>query len=559
MTAENKNSLSDAFNPADTLEDAMERQDWLAAEQLLAAGAKPPPCEGDPNKPKTAGQKNSFFETETALTCAIKYTKQYLPIFIALANGANVNLPNEHGQMPLSLAVQHDWPFVAVQLVKHGAWRDPLKPDANEIIDPVTGATRLLSVILEGDDFSAVQTILDCGANPNKPDHYGLTPLALARAMNWPDVENLLIKYGANPNTVFPDPNQMTVHGSLLYYAAGSQYCHANYVHALIQAGAKVDVINNENLSPAHCAALLNKPYHFLALQSSGVDIFAAIPPDSLPLLHCACLGNAVYIAALILEKCPPEEINRPYSENKLTPLHMAAGKDGAALIKLLLSHGALPNLEDSRGETALHRAVHSCNPEVVQALINGGTDVAKENNREGYDPLFFSLLHTIHSDNIRIVQMLLDAGTDPNAQATRTVSGHKAGDSLVYTALYTRSYEIAAALFKAGADPHGTAHNGKSAMYHCLHLRDTKGVRLLLENGFDPLKYFDYTDVQHVFGSLHTEHHRGSAYDCAKELAEKFGQGTAYSEMLQMIEEHIAAKGNKPKPALKPLPGPGL
>ncbi len=554
MTETNKNSLSSAFNPADTLEAAIARQDWLAAGRLLAAGAKPPPCDGDPNKP--AGQAT---EAETALTYAIKFTKQYRPIFTALANGANVNLPNEQGETPLWLAIRGNWPFAAVQLVKHGAWLDPLKPDANEIIDYLTGATRLLSVILEGEDFAAVKAVLDCGANPNKPDQYGLTPLALARAMNWSAVETLLLEYGANPNVAFPDPNQKIGQNSLLCYAAGRQYCHSNYVRALIQAGAKVDFINLEKLSPAHYAALHNKPDHFLALQSSGVDIFAPHLSTSLPLLHCACLHNAFETAALILEKCPPEYINWPFKGNGLTPLHLAINKEGGgALIQLLLRHGALPNLEDISGETALQSAVHSCNPEAVEALINGGADVAKDNNNNKSDSPIFYLLYTIHSANIKIARLLLDAGADPDARAVRTISGHTAGDSLVYTAIYTRSYEIAAALFVAGADPHGTSHSGESAMHHCLQLRDIRGVQLLLKNGFDPQRKFEYTRQWAGSSIQYKEHFHWSAHDYAKDLVAQFGSETDYGKMLEMIENHLAESGMNPKlakPSLQQSP----
>lgn len=64
-----------------------------------------------------------------------------------------------------------------------------------------------------------------------------------------------------------------------------------------------------------------------------------------------------------------------------LSPLRHAIKKKDVVIIETLLKKGANPNLRDSEtGETLLMTAARYSNPEVVQALIEGGADVNARN-----------------------------------------------------------------------------------------------------------------------------------------------------------------------------------
>ena len=56
----------------------------------------------------------------------------------------------------------------------------------------------------------------------------------------------------------------------------------------------------------------------------------------------------------LVLQKVDP---NRPCSRG-LTPLHIAAAHGQAAAVRLLLSHGAQPELRDGNGATPVDHAL---------------------------------------------------------------------------------------------------------------------------------------------------------------------------------------------------------
>jgi hypothetical protein len=130
------------------------------------------------------------------------------------------------------------------------------------------------------------------------------------------------------------------------------------------------------------------------------------------------------------------------------TTLMAAAWRDDTRTARLLLDHGAMVNATNSKGETALMTAIHSCwdgktglSPEAAEAAKNDpdiqGRRKTFENCRDG-----------------KMVQLLLDAGADPN---TKTMGGH--------TALLSAAMEGNAAdaeeLLKAGADPSSKSDGG--------------------------------------------------------------------------------------------------
>uniref|UniRef100_A0A0A9WBK5 Ankyrin repeat domain-containing protein 54 n=2 Tax=Lygus hesperus TaxID=30085 RepID=A0A0A9WBK5_LYGHE len=57
------------------------------------------------------------------------------------------------------------------------------------------------------------------------------------------------------------------------------------------------------------------------------------------------------------------------------TPLHIAACKGYAGIVRMLLERGANPNARDSIGNTALHLAACTNNIDVVLLLLKAGTD----------------------------------------------------------------------------------------------------------------------------------------------------------------------------------------
>lgn len=532
---------------------AMERRAYDTVKYLMSAGAKPPAYDGDPNGPPVyTGNNQTFFDElqrQTALTYFIKQGNNFPIIFTLICNGAGVNLRDKNGVYPLQAAVDRGWPYVATQLIKEGAWRNPENPDINEVVDKRTGMTRLMLLILEGRDGNAVKKILQDGADANKADHNGVTPLALARAINWGFVEEQLIAHGAKEAT-FPDPNQMCGDNTLLGYALSYQSCHTNYIYGLLDIGADPDMPDDSGKTALHWAAVFGKTELFKEMLAMGTDLNKA-DKEGLKPLHYACMNGNTDIAAIILDKTQNADINTPVGETARTPLMMAAARHGSYdLVEELAARGALLNVQSILAETALSEAVNSRDPAMVKKMIELGADVAKHldpPSKEGlsghilhYNPPLFSLVNTRHEKNIEIAKILLDAAADPNDVAIESFSGPQKGDSLIYFAVSYRALELATLLLEAGADPHGTSHSGATAMHYCLQLRSIEGVKLLLEHGFDPLRPFNYSQT---WSNGTVDRHEGSCLDEAKKLVEKFGTDSEYGTMLTLIENHIAAQ----------------
>ena len=70
------------------------------------------------------------------------------------------------------------------------------------------------------------------------------------------------------------------------------------------------------------------------------------------------------------------------------TPLHRAAKRGHVDIVKLLLEHGANPNIQENKyGYTPLHVAVKNCHVDVVRVLLEHGADPTIRDN-EGRTPL---------------------------------------------------------------------------------------------------------------------------------------------------------------------------
>ncbi len=575
---------------------ALNRGWYAAADLLIKAGATPPKYDGDPDGPleyKPQGMRYKDVEDEmkreTPLTYYVKKA-DFRHIYPILANGADINKKNSMDETPLEAAVNaREWPYLTRQLVRRGAWLDPDKKDPDEIVDRKTGATRLLLMIQEGTDATDVLRVLEDGANPDKPDNYGLTPLALARAMKWPAVEKMLLERGANPDVKFPDPNQTLKDGKstpLLVYAAVYQNCHVNYFNALIEAGAKVDAADAEGKTAAWLTAMHGDEWRLYRLQEAGADLLKGDKDGTSP-LHIAALNRHAAIVERILD-ARPEGIDLGMKD-KRTPLILAAGRENNdEVCQLLIERGANVKAASDHGATALYEAAYAAKPEFIRQLIDLGADVnavTKDgttamveairgdkpeslkvlleagasidtaNKGKHYRPLFMLMNHTL-KHKPEMAQLLLDHGADPNMRGSREANQSEQGDVL-HCAFNWGEISVAEALLKAGADPHATGYNGKSAMHECVERRSVKSCKMLLDYGFDPLRVFDYTVRWTGGGGTGDERHLGSAYDRALELAKKQPETKEYSKIVELIEEHLLKPVNDTSPKRKRAPTP--
>lgn len=533
---------------------AIARSLWDVADALIARGATPPEYDGDPNGKPQLSYCPPEYAGETALTYMLKRASTFSYVYTVIANGADINLKNQKGETPLLAVVNRGWPYAAVELAKRGAWIDPEARDPDEVLDKKTGATRLLCTILQGKDASAVEQMLDQGANPNKTDAYGLSPLAAARALKWDYIENLLLDYGAKPQSgTLPNPDVYVGKDKdlpLLVYAASYQGAHANYILSLLEQGADTELTDKEGRTAAHWAAIFNNAWLIGHLAAHDADMNKPYVEGSLRPLHFACMNGAYKAVDALMDYAECEHLNEKVGPEKETALHLAAGRKGAAqTVRLLIELGADVNATDARDRTPLARAIDARDIDTVRLLIRSGADVPKMPCETDRNPPLFALVNSHSPENLDIADALIARGADVNAKAPRSFGGPQAGDTLIYFSISYRANDLAKLLLDAGADPHGTSHSGESAAHYCLNLREERGLEILLAHGFDPQRRFTFTKTWTGGNGTTVEEHNSSALECARALTEKFGADSEYGAMLRTIENHIAA-AQTPAPA---------
>jgi uncharacterized protein len=136
------------------------------------------------------------------------------------------------------------------------------------------------------------------------------------------------------------------------------------------------------------------------------------------------------------------------------TLLHLAAESGNPDLVRWLIEHGADPNTTNNAGATALDLAAGKRDLEVVRCLVEHGAEL--------YEPEgSFTLLHgAALSGNAELVHWLLERGFDPNAKIA-TVN-----QTPIITAACGGNSDPARRLLEYGADPKAKTFQGVTALH---------------------------------------------------------------------------------------------
>lgn len=165
-----------------------------------------------------------------------------------------------------------------------------------------------------------------------------------------------------------------------------------------------------------YTAATLHDAASIEALRARGIDINA---PDALQgqtALHQLTLDNNTTAAALLLANgADPNKKNRLF----IPPIYDAISLDELAMARLLLTHGANPNVAlPVLGFTPLHVAASTGDPREIKLLLEHG---ANPNARDGkgVTPLHLAIGSDFPT-SMEAAKLLLDHGADPAAKTDR-------------------------------------------------------------------------------------------------------------------------------------------
>ena len=229
-----------------------------------------------------------------------------------------------------------------------------------------------LSNALLANDPERIKFLVSKGADVNKPDLQGWTPLTSAARQRHDKTIELLVELGADPNKA--DGNGSTP------LAAALMRDHVPSVKTLIDHGADLEVPGLQGYRPLALAVAEKKYEAAKALMAGGADVSLSSGSEGLtPLMIIAAQTGPAEGSIFLPGSARPTDIAKELIErgadvnaqadNGMTALMIAATNNSAPMIGFLMDAGADPALKNARGQTATDIAVLNGNQEAAQAI----------------------------------------------------------------------------------------------------------------------------------------------------------------------------------------------
>ena len=314
------------------------------------------------------------------------------------------------------------------------------------------------------DEAETTALLIRAGAEVNVPNHYGVTPLALASRNGSPAIIEQLVHAGSDPR----DPLHAVNSGETpLMLAARTGQIDA--VTVLLNLGADANATEAWNGQSALMWAAAEG--HVPVLQTlidHGADIHARSNSGATPLLFAARKGSMDAVRALL---AAGSDVNGKRPDGA-TPLLVAVINGHEDLVDLLLDEGADPNVEG--GSTRLTVQGVRARPMPLEFRTLGYSERESEGVARGniFGRPLQAAVHVanwhisdqfivVNLDRLRVIESLLAHGADVNGRNTQEEprwSGaryrrHMTGATAFLFAAKVADVEVMRLLLDHGAD----------------------------------------------------------------------------------------------------------
>jgi ankyrin repeat protein len=252
-------------------------------------------------------------------------------------------------------------------------------------------------------DVSGVKAALQHGANPNRPDDEGDTPLMDAAVYSASGCMKLLLDRGA-------DPNARDKRGGT---ALMRSVWDLEKVRLLLARGAEVDAASALGIRALMVAANRAGASDVVKLLlDRKADPRMADARGIVPLMYATESGDVKNVSALLAAGA---DVKGGRDSRRPAPIHIAA-EGSVDVLQVLLEHGADPNATTGDGRTPLAVAAVAGIRENVEALLDRGADVNAMSTRGT------PLMYAAGSDRagVETIKVLLKYGADPKLAARR-------------------------------------------------------------------------------------------------------------------------------------------
>ena len=237
------------------------------------------------------------------------------------------------------------------------------------------GLTPLVFAVREG-DLESVRILVEAGADVNQTTAYGWTPLLTATQNRYYQIGRYLLEQGADPNIandgmwapLYIATDNRNIEGGD-YPTRKPDMDHLEFIELLLEAGADPNIRMN---SSTETRTIFTHQW----LYEEGAT----------PFLRAAQSGDLTLLRLLLAHGADPNIA----TYDGVTPLMVASGigwvegvthewspEETLEVVKLLLELGADVNAQDALdGRTALMGAAHKGRNDVVQLLVDHGADL---------------------------------------------------------------------------------------------------------------------------------------------------------------------------------------
>ncbi|MXY85522.1 MAG: hypothetical protein F4Y95_03255 [Chloroflexi bacterium] len=290
---------------------------------------------------------------------------------VLLDAGADPNRKGPKSVRPLHFAAAYADRVSVGQLIDSGA---DLEAQTRRDWTPLHYAANL-------DSLDGARVLLGRGANVDAADVYQYTPLDLALRVQASSATVAVLIEADAPLWTTRDSGWSPLH------IAASKDARPEVIELLVGAGASVNALNSRGETPLDVAfryAASVWTIDALVDASGGID---AKDPRGRSMLHRAVETPHPRLVRRLLERGADPNAR---DQDGRSPLHLIStrGRHVAnsdqpelSIISYLVQHGAMLELPDRNGWTALHWAAHEGGRRVIASLVEEGADVSARTN----------------------------------------------------------------------------------------------------------------------------------------------------------------------------------